>query len=60
MMTPCTTHHYACQCRELKMQKVCRALIEAHNESVLLDGYPNACNCDDCKTARELLPKEYE
>jgi len=45
-MKQCTTHHYACDCREELIRIVCQSLIGAHGMK---------CACIGCEAARKLI-----
>ncbi len=56
-MKECTTHHYACDCREEKMLLICRQLIKEHNElKKFMAGFVKyeMCHCPACVAAMRL------
>ena len=63
MSKVCTTHHFACDCREQMIQKVCEYVLNMHKElKQFMAGLAEAkiCNCNICNIARTLSfpPKE--
>lgn len=42
----CITHHFACDCREARIRKLCEEVIASHTAT---------CCCSMCRLARDLL-----
>ena len=61
MTKTCITHHYACDCREEKLKRICRAILEEHHAlKEFVAGFAKAdpCQCDTCKAIRELYSED--
>ena len=50
-MKKCETHHYACDCREEKLQAICIEVLGRHEWDT---GGKGRCQCWMCKSIREL------
>jgi hypothetical protein len=54
----CTTHHYACDCREAAIKFVAERLLSEHDELAKFKsgfGKPRPCFCAGCQEARKLM-----
>lgn len=52
-MKECSTHHFACGCREEKMKYIAERLLKEHHALQSALG-ADKCQCQACKYAREL------
>ena len=60
-MRKCITHHFSCDCREEKIQYICRWLRREHDElKNFLSGFgkKEPCDCPACEAIRELYGEE--
>jgi len=51
----CTTHHFACDCREEKIRILSEEWLSRC--VTLLTGDGDECNCDICQIAKKLLKR---
>ena len=55
----CTTHYHACDCREERMQSICKRYLEEHiklRQAMFGMRKSDKCNCPECRMIRELYP----
>jgi len=54
----CITHHLACDCREEKMQEICRIIFQQHKKLLSVPDPYEYCHCKICKMIISLYGSE--